>query len=142
MDTLLQPRVGVGAFILDDNKRILLLLRNRAPERGHWSIAGGKVDFMETLENAVIREVKEELGADVVVRDLLCVINHILPAENQHWVAPCFLVRVVGGVVENQEPEATQAIGWFALDALPDKLTLTAQTALAAFRKLTSGGGN
>ena len=134
MDTLLQPRVGVGAFILDDDNRILLLLRNRAPERDHWSIAGGKVDYMETLEDAVIREVKEELGVDVVVEDLLCVTNHILPAENQHWVAPCFLVRIVGGVVENQEPEATQAIGWFALDNLPDNLTLTAQTALAAYQ--------
>lgn len=44
----MNPRVGVGAFIIDENEKLLLILRNTNPERMHWSIPGGKVEWMET----------------------------------------------------------------------------------------------
>jgi mutator protein MutT len=127
------PQVGVGALIVDDANRVLLMLRNKAPEANHWSITGGRVEFMEPLERAIVREVKEELGVDVVVEELLCVTNHILPDERAHWVAPAFLVRVVNGQINNREPGATQQIQFFPLDALPSNLTLTARNAIKAY---------
>lgn len=47
------PKVGVGAVILDKANKVLLVLRKKAPEAGSWSLPGGKVDYMETIENAL-----------------------------------------------------------------------------------------
>lgn len=132
----LQPRVGVGAIVLSpDGRRMLLQLRNKAPEKDHWSIPGGKVEPMERIEDAIIRELKEELGIDVEIERLLCVTNHILPTENVHWVAPAFLVRVLAGTPVNLEPHATKEIKWFDLADLPERVTLTTASALHAFRR-------
>lgn len=128
------PKVGVGAIVLDKDDRILLQLRNKSPEAGRWSIPGGRVEFMETVETAIVRELKEELGIDVVVEGLLCVTNHIVPVDNAHWVSPAYLVRVVAGEAENLEPESTRRMQWFPFSDLPENLTLTTQSAVKAFQ--------
>lgn len=125
-----QPKVGVGAVILDENNRILLVLRKRSPEAGFWSLPGGKVEFMETIENAVIREISEELGIDIEITRLLCVTNHIIPSENTHYVAPTFITRIINGVVENKEPHAIEKVQWFSIDDMPEKITITTDFAL------------
>ena len=128
------PRVGVGVLILSDAGEVVLTLRRRPPEAGCWSIAGGKVEFMETLEATAVREAREETGLDVRLVRLLCVTDHLVPAEQHHWVAPAYLARIVGGQLVNAEPDATEAVQLFALDALPKNLTLTARRALEALR--------
>lgn len=128
------PRVGVGAVILDGEGRVLLALRRRAPEAGCWSIPGGKVDFMERLEDAAVREVYEELGVRVRIERLLCLTDHLLPEEGQHWVAPAYLARIEGGEPVNREPEALGDVRWFEAGALPENLTITTRKALEALR--------
>src|SRR5262249_46497163 len=97
------PRVGVGAILLDDNGRVLLQLRNKAPEAGYWCIPGGRVEFMEKLEDAVVREFKEELGVTIAVEELLCITDHIVLHDNAHWVSPAYLARLVSGEPDNLE---------------------------------------
>lgn len=128
------PRVGVGVLIVNAAGEVLLTLRRRAPEAGCWSIVGGKVEVMETVPATAVREALEETGLEVELVRLLCVTDHLLPAEGQHWVAPAYLARVVGGQLDNPEPEKTGAVRFFSPDALPDNLTLTARTALDAWR--------
>ena len=127
------PKVGVGGIVLQDGK-VLLLLRKNAPEAGSWSLPGGRVEFKERLEDAVVRELREELGITVEVESLVCVVNHIVPEENAHWVAPAYRVRVVSGVPMNVEPEKTAAIEWFLMSNLPVNLSSSARSALAALR--------
>src|SRR5262249_59452200 len=91
------PRVGVGVLLVDAQGRVLLTLRNRAPEAGCWSIVGGKLDFLETLEECAVREAREEGGLEVATRSLLCVTGHYLPQENQHWVFPAYLAQILAG---------------------------------------------
>jgi ADP-ribose pyrophosphatase len=129
----MDPRVGVGGVILR-NGEVLLLLRKRPPEAGCWSLPGGRVEFMERIEDALVRELKEELGIDVEVESLLCVTNHIVPADNAHWVSPAYLVRPVSGQVQNLEPEKTAAVEWFPLTRLPQNLSMAAESALRQFR--------
>ncbi|MGA2418500.1 MAG: NUDIX domain-containing protein [Candidatus Acidiferrum sp.] len=69
---------------------------------------------------------------------LLCVTDHVLPQENQHWVLPAYLGRVLRGDAKNCEPEKTQDVRWFALDELPPNLTMTAHNAVRAFRSRLS----
>lgn len=57
----------VGVVILDDERRLLLVLRGYAPSAGRWSIPGGRVQPGETLEQAAVREAREETGLDVTI---------------------------------------------------------------------------
>jgi 8-oxo-dGTP diphosphatase len=126
------PRVGVGAFICDAAGRLLLVKRRRAPEAGHWGLPGGKVEYGETLIEAVTREVLEELGVEIAVDALLCVVDQIDRAEATHWVSPTYRAKIVAGEPSNREPNAHEAIGWFGLDDLPAPLTLSTRRALEA----------
>jgi len=127
------PRVGVGVLLIDSRNRVLLTLRKRAPEAGCWSIVGGKVDFLENLEQCAVREAREEAGVDVELIRLLCVTDHVLPDEGQHWVAPAYLGRVISGEARNCEPEKTEEVKWFAPGGVPKNLTMTARNAIAAY---------
>lgn len=128
------PRVGVGVLLIDESGRVLLTRRNRAPEAGCWSIVGGKLDYQETLEECAIREAREEVGLQIALDELLCVTNHLVPKERQHWVSPAFLGRVSAGEARNCEPEKTSEVHWFPLDRLPPNLTITARNAIEAYR--------
>jgi ADP-ribose pyrophosphatase len=128
------PRVGVGVLILDSQDRILLTLRTRPPEANHWSIVGGKLDYLETLESCAIREAREEVGIEISLKYLLCVTDHLLPQENQHWVSPAYLARVLCGKAQNCEPHKARDVRWFPLNQLPANLTITARNAIYAYQ--------
>jgi len=130
------PRVGVGVLLVDAQDCVLLTLRRRSPEVGCWSIVGGKVDFLENLEQCAVREAREEAGVEVELLRLLCVTDHVLPDEGQHWVAPAYLGRIVSGEARNCEPDKTQEVKWFALRSVPKNLTMTAKNAIAAYMNI------
>ena len=123
--------VGVGAVILRD-KKILLLLRNKSPESGCWTIPGGKVEFGETVEEAILREVQEEIGTEGRIIAPLGVTNHILKEEGIHYVSPRFLISIIGEP-KNMEPASHSEMKWFPINDLPENVTMTTQKALAAF---------
>ncbi len=70
------PVVGVGGVVIRDG-RVLLVQRARAPLEGQWSIPGGHVEWGETLEQAVVRELREETALDVRVLELLEIVERI-----------------------------------------------------------------
>ena len=61
----------VGAIVLDEAGRLLLVRRGREPSRGLWSLPGGRVEPGESGPDAVRREVLEETGLQVTVRELV-----------------------------------------------------------------------
>jgi ADP-ribose pyrophosphatase YjhB (NUDIX family) len=127
------PRVGVGVLLVNAHKGVLLTLRERAPEAGCWSIVGGKVDFMERLEQCAVRKAREEAGVEVELVGLLCVTDHVLPDEEQHWVAPAYLGRIVSEDARNCEPDKTREVRWFEFGSVPENLTITARNAIEAY---------
>ncbi|GGH55569.1 hypothetical protein GCM10008014_25300 [Paenibacillus silvae] len=134
------PRIGVGAVILNERGEVLLAWRNRAPEQHTWSIPGGKVDAYETLETAVIREIKEEVNLDIVINDLLCTAETIRPEQQEHWISMLYSTRVIGGEARNmEEGGAVGEIGWFPLHELPAPLASFAIPALEAAKKRYTG---
>ena len=56
----------VGAVVHDAAGRLLLIRRGHDPHRGLWSLPGGRIEARESPEQAVVREVREETGLDVV----------------------------------------------------------------------------
>jgi 8-oxo-dGTP diphosphatase len=95
-----KPVVGVGAIILDGNQ-ILLEKRKNAPSKGKWTVPGGLVDLGESMEQAVIREVKEETSLEVYDPRLVDVVNYISLDEKgavmYHYVIVDYLVTVKDG---------------------------------------------
>jgi 8-oxo-dGTP diphosphatase len=95
-----KPVVGVGAVILDGDK-ILLEQRKNEPSKGKWSVPGGLVELGESLEDAVVREVKEETGLDVYEPRLVDVVNYVSYGERgaviYHYVIVDYLVTVMRG---------------------------------------------
>lgn len=87
---------------------------------------------METIEDAVIREIEEELGIKIELAALLCVTNHILPEENTHYVAPTFLAKTKGDP-KIMEPEKILAVKWGHLYKLPSPLSKTTIVALNSY---------
>ncbi|MGH9000083.1 MAG: NUDIX hydrolase [Acidimicrobiia bacterium] len=69
-ERILAPEVAVGAVVRRGDQ-ILVVRRGRGPGTGRWSLPGGRVDFGETLAQAVAREVQEETGVDVDVGEFL-----------------------------------------------------------------------
>jgi 8-oxo-dGTP diphosphatase len=133
------PRVGVGVLLVDHHQRVLLTLRIFPPEAGCWSIVGGKLDYLESLEHCAIREAREEVGVDIAIQSLLCVTEHRLPSEHQHWISPVFVAQILGRCPFNCEPAKTREVRWFPIDDLPPNLTITARNAIEAYkRRLTS----
>lgn len=117
------PRLAVGAVIVNERSEILLVLRNRNPEKDTWSIPGGKVDLYETLEQTVIREIKEEVDLDIEVERFLCMAETIRPESQEHWLSVIYLTRIVAGEARNmEEGGAIREVKWFPLDNLPTNL--------------------
>lgn len=117
----------VCIFVCHDGQGNVLLQKrsvNCRDEQGTWDCGGGKLEFGETFEDAVRREVKEEYGA--AAHDLqLCGAHNVLrehDGERTHWVAMTFAVRVEPTEVVIGEPEKVDEIGWFRMDALPSPL--------------------
>jgi len=130
--------VGVGAVITNNEGRYFLARRGKEArnEKGKWEFPGGSVEFNETLENALIREVREEYGFDIKVEKLLDVVDHIIPAEKQHWVSPTFLCTPASGTPRILEPHKCDEIGWFALGEIEAKdLTIASRKSLDSLKR-------
>lgn len=129
--------VGVGAMIFNDAGELLLAKRGRLAknERGCWECPGGGVEYGETMAAAIKREVKEELGIDIMLKHQLHAIDHLIPADNQHWVTTPFVAKIAAGQQPKiMEPGKCDEIGWFALDNLPRPLSIATQQNLVDYR--------
>lgn len=87
---------AVGAVVVDGQGRVLLVLRGHEPERGRWTIPGGKVEQGESLAQAVVREVREETGLDVEVHEELWSLTKPVDDERDYEIHD-FRASVVGG---------------------------------------------
>ncbi len=123
---------GCGAAILNDDGRLLLIQRLREPEAGAWGLPGGKIDFGERAADTARREILEELGIEIELTGLACIAETIDAGDGRHWVAPVYEARIVSGTPDVLEPEKHGGWGWFALDALPERLTSPVHDWLAA----------
>jgi 8-oxo-dGTP diphosphatase len=112
-----QPVVGVGAVLICDGK-ILLEKRKGEPGKGKWSIPGGLVELGERLDQAVIREVKEETGLDVEKPEHFDVVDNMIRDENgeikYHFVMIDYFVKVKGGTLKAASD--AEELRWTTLD--------------------------
>ena len=102
---------------------ILLIKRDTVPFKGYWALPGGRAEPGETVEQTIIREVKEETGLDVAVVRKIGEYHEqgIQGGVEYDYYPACFLVKVVGGEMKRQQGEI-QEIQLFSLDDVPEPL--------------------
>ena len=101
------PQLAVGAVAVVDG-RLLLVRRGHGPAAGEWSVPGGRVEGGEPVVAALVREVAEETGLEVVVDDLLGWVERF--DDREHFVILDFTVTVL-------EPDAPLQAGDDAAEA-------------------------
>ena len=113
-----RPETCVGAVVLDEG-RLLLIRRGRGTARGLWSVPGGRVEWGETLAQAVEREVVEETGLRVVCGRYLGWVELI--GDGYHYVVHDFLAHRAEGPTGPGELRAgddADDAAWVPLDRL------------------------
>jgi mutator protein MutT len=97
-----QPIIGVGAVILE-NDAVLLIRRGKEPLKGIWSIPGGALEIGESLTDAVRREVREEVGLEIEVHEIVEVFERITRDDQgeirYHYVLVDYICRPAGGTL-------------------------------------------
>ena len=90
------PKLMVDIVIPDGEGRVLLIQRASEPFQGSWALPGGFVDLGETVEEAAVREAKEETGLDVEILRLVDVYSDPDRDPRGHNVSVAFLARAGG----------------------------------------------
>ena len=90
---------------------------------GYWALPGGRMDPGETIEQTVIREVKEETGLDTKIIDRIgeYVEKGVRDGIEYEYYPTCFVVQPIDGELKKQDSEIQQ-MQLFSLDALPAPL--------------------
>ncbi|MCG7385614.1 NUDIX hydrolase [Paenibacillus sp. ACRRY] len=108
-------RVDVAyALILDDTTSKILMVKNKG--NTSWSLPGGAVEKEETLDQAAIREAKEETGLDVKVHGIIAINECIFEKKQEHAIFFTFRAEIIGGSLELVRPHEISEIAWMDVD--------------------------
>ena len=118
--------IRVAAAIIIDNGQVFATQRGYGDFKDGWEFPGGKIDAGETPEEALVREIKEELETEISVGELIDTIEYDYPTF--HLSMDCFWAEIVSGDLVLTEHEAAK---WLTKDELgsvewlPADVTLT-----------------
>ena len=108
--------IHVVAAIIRDQDRIFATQRGYGDWKDYWEFPGGKIEAGETAEDALSREIREELDTDITVGEKLASIEYDYPAF--HLSMECFMAEVQQGELVLKEHEAARWLGKNELDSL------------------------
>ena len=117
--------VKVVAAIIRDGNKVFATQRGYGDYKDGWEFPGEKIESGETPQQALIREIKEELDTDIAVGDYLTTIEYDYPAF--HLSMQCFWCRIVDGTLVLKEHEAARWLDVDHIDSvdwLPADLTI------------------
>lgn len=100
----------------DNEEKIFATARGYGEFKGRWEFPGGKIEEGETPQQALVREIKEELTADIEVGELIKTIEYDYPAF--HLSMDCFWAEVTNGELILKEAEAAKWLSKEELDSV------------------------
>jgi len=115
-------RVGLTAMVVRNGKILLGERFNTETANGMFAYPGGRMDYGETPENGVVREVLEETGL-VVNKERMYFLtskNEYFPEANKHYVSLVFIVEDFEGEPETKEPNKCKGWDWYDPFDLPE----------------------
>ena len=132
------PLLAADAIIelIDKPGRPIILIERKNPPYG-WAIPGGFVDVGERLENASIREAKEEVCLDVNLKALLGMYSDPARDDRGHTVTAVYVAEARG---EPKAADDAKSLQLFTLDNLPEELAFDHRQVLEDYRKFRESG--
>ena len=111
------------AIIPFPTNKILLIKRSTRPFVGYWALPGGRMDPGETIDQTVIREVKEETGVDIKIISVIgeYIEKGVKDDIDYEYYPTCFEVEPIGGELKKQDSEVKE-MQLFPLEDLPNPL--------------------
>ena len=88
-----QPKLTTDAVVFDSAGRLLLIKRKSPPFQGRYALPGGFVEYGETVEEAALRELKEETGITAKMQHLVGIYSHADRDPRGHVVSVAFLMK-------------------------------------------------
>ena len=115
-----KPKVGIGIMVIKEGK-VLLGKRKASHGAGEYAFPGGHLEYMESFEACVLREIAEECGIEVTnVRfQFLANLTEYAP---KHYVHIGLIADWKAGDPKILEPDKCDGWGWYAIDDLPKPL--------------------
>lgn len=113
--------VAVGGVAFRDDE-LLLVRRGHGPATGRWSVPGGRVEFGEDLREALVRELLEETGLDVVAEEFLGWVERIGDdtVDPYHFVILDFRVHVFDPDAEPVAGDDAAEVRWVPIAELAE----------------------
>ena len=114
--------IKVAAAVICKDGRIFATQRGYGEWKDGWEFPGGKLESGETAEEAVIREIQEELDTEIKVEQELMTVEYDYPTF--HLSMKCYFCSIVSGALELKEheaaswllPEELDAVAWLPAD--------------------------
>jgi len=106
-------QIEVVAAIIRKEDKIFASQRGYGDWKGWWEFPGGKIESGETPEEALVREISEELSADISVDEFLCTVEYDYPAF--HLTMHCYMCSLLTEALHLNEHEAAK---WLTKDEL------------------------
>jgi 8-oxo-dGTP pyrophosphatase MutT (NUDIX family) len=118
--------VCIVYFCHDGQGKFVMAKRSQQArdEQGCWDIGGGGLEFGDTVDETIHKEIKEEYNTDIISYEFLGHrdVHRVNNGQPTHWVALDFKVLVDAKKVKNNEPHKFDEIGWFTFDDLPQQV--------------------
>ncbi|HTR18794.1 MAG TPA: NUDIX domain-containing protein [Candidatus Paceibacterota bacterium] len=132
------PGVTVSYFCHDGKGNVLMSLRsnNCRDEHGRWDVGGGSVDFDETVEGTLKKEIAEEYCTNIVEQEFLGYRDIFREQEGTktHWISFDFKVKVDPTKVKNGEPNKFLEVRWFKIGEFPKPMHSQFQPFLTKYK--------
>ena len=137
------PAVAAAVFLTDPRRGLLLLRRSREPARGQLTLPGGFIDYFETAEEGLRREIREETGLDVEELRFLC--SQVNRYEYQGITYPVVDLFFTGDFPGKHEPrplDGADALCWLRPEDVPlEQLAFPSVRAALVHWRASTGAG-
>ena len=107
--------IKVVAAVIKDADKIFATARGYGEYKGWWEFPGGKVEKGEKPEEALVREIKEELDSDVLVEEYIDTIEYDYPSF--HLSMRCYFCKLISGKLTLKEAEDSR---WLTKDTMDE----------------------